>query len=69
MSSLKLGFNLEFNDLYARSGLVKLDALFIKELAESNADLHNKLVAARLDKNESCNLDENFFLYSRRNFR
>lgn len=50
MSSLRLGFNLEFNDLYTRSGLIKLDEFFIKELAEVNTDLHNKLISARRDK-------------------
>lgn len=42
---MNLGFT--FEDLYARSGLVKLDSAFAKELSEANADLHNRFVAAR----------------------
>ena len=41
------GFNTCFEDLYAREGLVKIDAAFAAELAAANADLHNRFVAAR----------------------
>jgi NADPH-dependent glutamate synthase beta subunit-like oxidoreductase/NAD(P)H-flavin reductase len=47
---MKLAFNLNFQDLYSREGLVKLDSLFVKELAAANADIHNRFVAARADK-------------------
>lgn len=55
--TLKLAFNLGFNDLYQRDGLVKLDAAFIQELAASNADVHNRFVSARAGEGELSEKD------------
>jgi hypothetical protein len=45
--SLTLGFGLGFEDLYRREGLVRLDGCFVDFLRRRNADLHNRLMAAR----------------------
>ena len=45
--SLSLGFELRFEDLYDRDGLVRLDGCFVDFLKRRNADLHNRLMAAR----------------------
>lgn len=47
MKGLKLNFGVEFVELYSREGAEKLDAAFVKELAEANTELHNKFVEAR----------------------
>ena len=47
MSKLSLGFGLAFADLYARDGLVKLDAAFLDHLDQSDTDLARRLAAAR----------------------
>lgn len=44
---LKLAFGLSFDALYSREGLTQMDALFLKELASSDAALATKLQAAR----------------------
>lgn len=44
---MKLHFGLEFEDLYHRDGLLRLDAAFITYLREVNVELHNRLMAAR----------------------
>ena len=61
MINLTLDFNLSFTDLYSRQGLEKVDAAFVEELKASNADLFNRLVAARanpdsLDEKTESNL-------------
>src|ERR1700761_3987814 len=61
MTDINLANDLTFQDLYARDGLVKIDALFIKFLETANVELHNKLVAARanpatLEKKDESNL-------------
>lgn len=45
---LKLAHNLKFEELYFREGIEKIDAAFVKDLAEANVDLHNRFVEARL---------------------
>src|SRR5262249_25253433 len=45
--SLSLGFDLRFEDLYGRDGLVRLDGCFVDFLKRRNAGLHNRLMAAR----------------------
>ncbi len=45
--SLVLGFDLRFEDLYRREGLVRLDGRFVDFLAVRNPDLHNRLMGAR----------------------
>ena len=44
---LTLGFDLRFEDLYRRDGLVRLDRCFVDVLKVRDADLHNRLMAAR----------------------
>jgi NADPH-dependent glutamate synthase beta subunit-like oxidoreductase/NAD(P)H-flavin reductase len=41
------GFGIQFQDLYAREGLSKVDAAFVADLAAANVDVHNRFVAAR----------------------
>ena len=47
MTELVLRHDLAFEDLYRRDGLVRLDAAFIRQLAETDVELHNRLMAAR----------------------
>ncbi len=61
MTNLNLSHNLQFQDLYARDGLAKVDAAFVKFLEAANIELHNKFVAARtnpesLEKKDESNL-------------
>jgi len=42
---LKFGFS--FNDFYARDGLLRVDQAFLKELQQSDAAVHDRLIAAR----------------------
>jgi NADPH-dependent glutamate synthase beta subunit-like oxidoreductase/NAD(P)H-flavin reductase len=44
---LRLRFNLSFEDLYSRDGLVRVDAAFLKFLGEADAGLGDRLLAAR----------------------
>jgi NADPH-dependent glutamate synthase beta subunit-like oxidoreductase/NAD(P)H-flavin reductase len=44
---LKLAHDLSVDDLYRRAGLVKLDGIFLGKLAQENAGLHRRLLAAR----------------------
>jgi NADPH-dependent glutamate synthase beta subunit-like oxidoreductase/NAD(P)H-flavin reductase len=46
-ASLALGFDATFEDLHDREGLVRLDAQFLKFLADSDAALKDRLEAAR----------------------
>ncbi len=52
MSDLQLGFGINFLELYQRDGLIKLDKLFVEELAKSNTALHNSFVEARANYND-----------------
>ncbi|HEX4749466.1 MAG TPA: FAD-dependent oxidoreductase [Bryobacteraceae bacterium] len=45
--TLSLPFGLEFEDLYRRSGLLRLDAQFLMQLKEAALELHERLLAAR----------------------
>jgi len=45
--TLRLAFGLDFEDLYAREGLLRLDAEFLQFLAEADAALRARLEAAR----------------------
>jgi NADPH-dependent glutamate synthase beta subunit-like oxidoreductase/NAD(P)H-flavin reductase len=47
LPSLSLAFGLEFNDLYARAGLSRVDAAFLAGLNASDAALAARLAAAR----------------------
>ena len=47
MSKLSLGYGLVFDDLYARAGLVKLDAAFLAHIGVADDDLARRLAAAR----------------------
>jgi len=44
-----LGFGLQFEDLYAREGLVRLDAAFLDQLLTSDPGLHGHLLDARVN--------------------
>jgi NADPH-dependent glutamate synthase beta subunit-like oxidoreductase/NAD(P)H-flavin reductase len=44
---MQLGFGIEFNDLYEREGLLRLDAAFLEFLSRADANLRDKLVGAR----------------------
>src|SRR5262249_60476822 len=46
-ASLSLAFDLRFEDLYGRDGLVRLDGCFVDVLKRRNVELHNRLMAAR----------------------
>jgi NADPH-dependent glutamate synthase beta subunit-like oxidoreductase/NAD(P)H-flavin reductase len=45
--SLTLGFDLRFEDLYRRDGLLRLDRCFVDFLQRRHPDLHGRLMAAR----------------------
>jgi NADPH-dependent glutamate synthase beta subunit-like oxidoreductase/NAD(P)H-flavin reductase len=47
MSELSLKHGLEFADLYARDGLIRLDRAFVAHLAAGDVGLHDRLMAAR----------------------
>src|ERR1700683_3598050 len=44
-----LGFGLQFEDLYRRDGLVRLDAAFLDRLLATDLGLHVQLLDARLN--------------------
>ena len=44
---MQLGFGIGISDLYERAGLLKVDAAFLRFLAEADAELHERLLAAR----------------------
>ena len=44
---MKLAFGIQFNDLYERSGLARVDAAFREFLAGADAALAERLAAAR----------------------
>ncbi|MEA2778387.1 MAG: hypothetical protein QOF90_3793, partial [Acetobacteraceae bacterium] len=47
--SSRLGFEFSFNDLAARDGLIRLDRLFLRTLAEQDTGLQQRLLAARAE--------------------
>ncbi|MFL6350816.1 MAG: FAD-dependent oxidoreductase [Bryobacteraceae bacterium] len=58
---LSLPYGLDFEDLYEREGLVKLDAVFLDQLSESAPWLHARLMEARqqpaaLDRKQNSEL-------------
>src|SRR6266481_9139322 len=46
---LALKHGLEFDDLYRRDGLARIDALFVEHLRAGDVDLHNRLLTGRRD--------------------
>jgi NADPH-dependent glutamate synthase beta subunit-like oxidoreductase/NAD(P)H-flavin reductase len=50
--SLSLAFDLKLADLYRRDGLVRLDGCFVDALKARDAELHNRLMAARVAPDE-----------------
>jgi NADPH-dependent glutamate synthase beta subunit-like oxidoreductase/NAD(P)H-flavin reductase len=44
---MQLGFDIRFNDLYERAGLLRVDAAFLRFLGEVDGTLHDRLLAAR----------------------
>jgi NADPH-dependent glutamate synthase beta subunit-like oxidoreductase/NAD(P)H-flavin reductase len=59
---LKLGFGVGFRDLYARDGLMRLDAAFRRDLAEADAALAAQLEAGRGAPDTLAALDESKLL-------
>ncbi|MET0633299.1 MAG: FAD-dependent oxidoreductase [Xanthobacteraceae bacterium] len=55
---LALGFGLQFDDLYRRDGLVRLDGCFVDALKARNVELHNRLMAARAAPDSVAGKDE-----------
>ena len=47
MNTQNLNFNLTFNHLYTREGLLRLDSVFSDFLKEADGDLHSKWIQAR----------------------
>ena len=47
MDTLTLAFGLPFEDLYRRSGIERIDTLFLAQLAQAAPELHAELTAAR----------------------
>src|SRR6266852_8821569 len=47
--TLALDHGLEFDDLYRRDGLARIDALFVEHLRAVDVDLHNRLLTGRRD--------------------
>jgi NADPH-dependent glutamate synthase beta subunit-like oxidoreductase/NAD(P)H-flavin reductase len=62
MSEPSLKHGLAFADLWARSGLVRLDAAFVAHLAACDAALHDRLVTARRDPEAIEHKDESDLL-------
>jgi len=56
--AVTLGFGLGFVDLATRDGLVRLDRTFLERLAEEDAALHARLLAARAAPNAVATPDE-----------
>jgi NADPH-dependent glutamate synthase beta subunit-like oxidoreductase/NAD(P)H-flavin reductase len=46
---LALKHGLQFDDLYRRDGLARIDALFVDHLCAGDVELHNRLLTARRD--------------------
>ena len=47
MSSQTLAFGLEFEDLYSRDGVERIDALFMSHLGDTDPTVRHRLTAAR----------------------
>ena len=48
-TSLRLAFNLEFDDLYLRSGLIKIDKKFDQFLTQNNPEIAISFAALKAD--------------------
>jgi NADPH-dependent glutamate synthase beta subunit-like oxidoreductase/NAD(P)H-flavin reductase len=56
--SERLGFGFTFADLSGRDGLIRLDKQFLEVLADQEADLHHRLLAARAAPDSLTNREE-----------
>ena len=45
---MQLGFDIRFNDLYERKGLLRVDAAFLGFLGEADAALRDRLISSRI---------------------
>jgi NADPH-dependent glutamate synthase beta subunit-like oxidoreductase/NAD(P)H-flavin reductase len=54
----RLNFGFDFADLVARDGLIRLDQRFLRDLAEQDAPLHQRLLAARAAPEDVTSRDE-----------
>ncbi len=59
-SPLKFGFS--FDDFYRRDGLLRLDQVFLNELSQSDAAVHDRLIAARGSESPLAAKDESELL-------
>ncbi len=59
-----MDFGISFNDLYARDGLIRLDAAFLDFLGESDAKLRAQLEAARIPTNTLPDKEQSALLIS-----
>lgn len=50
MTQNNFGYSVEFEELYSRDGLVKIDNAFVEQLKVSDVSLFNRLMAGRADK-------------------
>jgi NADPH-dependent glutamate synthase beta subunit-like oxidoreductase/NAD(P)H-flavin reductase len=62
--AMPLGFGLGFSDLATRDGLVRLDRLFLAQLAAGDTALHAQLLAARADAGAVSAADESALIVS-----
>lgn len=62
IAALSLGFDVTFQELYDRTGLVRLDQIFLDFLKEGAADLYARLSQARLNPEMLAPKDESAFL-------
>jgi NADPH-dependent glutamate synthase beta subunit-like oxidoreductase/NAD(P)H-flavin reductase len=62
MTDLVLKHGFSFADLYERDGLVRVDRAFVGHLAETDAALHDRLMAARADPDALGRRDESNLL-------
>jgi NADPH-dependent glutamate synthase beta subunit-like oxidoreductase/NAD(P)H-flavin reductase len=54
----ELGFGVAFHDLYAREGLLRLDAAFLAQLAQTDSALHSRLTQARANPSSLAAKDQ-----------
>src|SRR5262245_51923970 len=61
-AAMKLGVTINFAELYAREGLIKLDAAFVERLRTFDVALHNRFVTARADRSALSDKDHSQLL-------
>ncbi len=56
------GYNIKFEELYQRDGLVKIDNAFVEQLKNTDVTLFNRLMAGRADKSAIADKDHSQLL-------